>query len=80
MANNISIIKSQYKNEEEIFNKEHCFLFKPGNEYDLLNRMEESINNEEKRKRLIANSRQSVIDKFSMNNVISKYLRLLENL
>ena len=80
MANNIAIIKSHFINDEKIFNNENCFLFEPANINDLLNKMEGSIIDKNKREILINNSQLLIQNKFNFERAINEYLDLLRGL
>ncbi len=80
MAKNISIIKSYFEGDEEVFNEENCFLFKPGNANDLFTKMEEAATDLEKREALLKNARIVIKEKFNIDKTIDQYLSLLQDL
>ena len=80
MSRNIIVIKSHYQNEDEIFTDDYCFLFEPGNINNLLEKMEESVNNQKKREIILKNSKRLISQKFNINRFIQEYLYLLRDL
>ncbi len=70
LSQNISIIKSHFPNDDEAYNEEACFIFKPGSEIELFSAMEEAVSNADKRNKLLGNGNRVVREKFNLNNFI----------
>ena len=80
MVHNITIIKSHFINDDDAFNNDTCFLFKPGDKEELLKVMKEAVDNNEKRERLLINASQIVKERFVLKRFIDEYLNLLQEL
>ncbi len=80
MANNISIIKSHFINDDDAFNEDACYLVKPGDESGLLSAMNETVTNSEKRIKLLNNANRIAKEKFKLKRFIEDYESLIQEL